>query len=169
MDNSTILFSHSESDQIANKLGKVLESCSDWLVDNKLSLHLGKTECILFGPKRKLKKVKNFKVTCFDHVIESISSVKYLGLIIANFVSGEMIVNNILSKVNARLKVMYRHSSTLSSRARKNLCSALILCHIDYSCSSWYAGLTKCLKKKLQIAQSKVIRFINSLGPIYQG
>ena len=49
--------------------------------------------------------------------------------------------------------------------SRKNLCSALILCHFDYSCSSWYAGLTKCIKKKLQIAQNKVIRFINSVGP----
>ena len=120
-NDSTILYSHSDPDQIANNLGKVLESCSDWLVDNKLSLHLGKTECILFGPKGKLKKVKNFKVTCFDHVIESTSSVKYLGLNIDNFVSGEMVVYNILSRVNAHLKFMYRHSSSLSSRARKTL------------------------------------------------
>ena len=42
-DDSTILFSHSDPNQNAYKLGKVLESCSDWLVDNKLSLHLGKT------------------------------------------------------------------------------------------------------------------------------
>ena len=39
------------------------------------------------------------------------------------------------------------------------------MCRFNYSCSSWYAGLTKALKKKLQIAQNKVIRFINSLGP----
>ena len=51
-DDSTILFSHSDPDQIVNKLGKVLEYCSDWLVDNKLSLHQGKTECILFGRKK---------------------------------------------------------------------------------------------------------------------
>ena len=70
-DDSTILFSHSDPDQIANKLRKVLESCSDWLVDNKLSLRLGKTECISLGPKRKLKKVKHFKATCFDHEIET--------------------------------------------------------------------------------------------------
>ena len=57
-------------------------------------------------------------------------------------------MNNILSKVNARLKFMYRHEKSLSLLARKNLCSALILCHFDYSCSSWYAGLTKGLKKK---------------------
>ena len=57
-DDSTIMFSHKDPDQRAHKLGKVLESCSDWLVDNKLSLHLGKTECILFGSKGKLKRVK---------------------------------------------------------------------------------------------------------------
>ena len=45
----TILFSHKDPDQIAHKLGKVLESCSDWLFDNKLSLQLGKTECIFLG------------------------------------------------------------------------------------------------------------------------
>ena len=136
---------------------QVHASCSDWLVDNKLSLHLGKTECILFGPKRKLKKVKYFKVTCFNHVIESTSSVKYLGLNIDNFVPWEIVFNSILSKVNARLKFMHCHSSSLSSRARKNLCTALILCHFDYSCSSWYAGITKCLKKKYKLHKIKLI------------
>ena len=73
-DDRTILLSHKEPDQITNKLGRVLESCSDWPVDNKLSLHLGKTECILFGSKKKqLKKlkVKDFNVVCNGHTIES--------------------------------------------------------------------------------------------------
>ena len=164
-DDSTILFSHKDPDQIANKLGKVLESCSEWLVDNKLSLHLGKTECILFGSKRKLRKVKDFHIVCNDHTIDSTTSVKYLGLNIDNILSGEIVVNSIISKVNARLKFLYRQSNCLSAKTRKNLCSALILCHFDYSCSSWYAGLNKGLKRKLQISQNKVIRFINQLGP----
>ena len=37
-DDSTILFSY--KDPAVNKLGKVLEYCSSWLVDNRLSLHL---------------------------------------------------------------------------------------------------------------------------------
>ena len=41
----------------------------------------------------------------------------------------------------------------------------LIQCHLSYSCSSWYAGLNKTLKKKLQISQNKVVRFIKKLGP----
>ena len=142
-DDSTLLFSHKDPDQIANKLGKVLESCSEWLVDNKLSLHLGKTECILFGSKRKLRKVKDFHIVCNDHTIDSTTSVKYLGLNIDNILSGEIVVNSIISKVNARLKFLYRQSNCLSAKIRKNLCSALILCHFDYSCSSWYAASTK--------------------------
>ena len=108
-NDSTIMFSHKDPDQIAHKLGKVLESDSDWLVDNKLSLHLGKTECILFWSKRKLKRVKDFKVTCNVHTFERTTSVNYLSLNIDNLLSGELVVNNILSKVNARLKFMYRH------------------------------------------------------------
>ena len=40
---------------------------------------------------------------------------------------------------------------------------ALIQCHFDYSCSSWFSGLNKTLKNKLQVAQNKTIRFIKNL------
>ena len=77
----------------------------------------------------------------------------------------ETTVNNIIGKVNSRLKFLYRHSDCLSMSIRKTLSSALILCHFDYSCSAWYSGLNELLKSKLQVAQNKVIRFINQLGP----
>ena len=43
------------------------------------------------------------------------------------------------------------------------LTSALVQCHFDYGCSMWYTGTTCLLKKKLQITQNKVIRFILGL------
>ena len=55
-DDSAIFFAHKDPVVISAKLSSVLSQCSSWLVNNKLSLHLGKTECILFGPKRKLKE-----------------------------------------------------------------------------------------------------------------
>jgi hypothetical protein len=39
-DDSTILFSHKDPQDISKKLGKELESCSNWLVDNKLPLYI---------------------------------------------------------------------------------------------------------------------------------
>ena len=60
---------------------------------------------------------------CNGHVNEHTTSLKNLGLNIDNLLSGEFVVNNILSKANARLKVIYRQSKSSSLRARKNLCS----------------------------------------------
>ena len=61
-DDSAILFSHKDPEVISQKLSEVMESWSNWLVGNKLSLHLGKTECVLFGPRRKLNNIKSFNV-----------------------------------------------------------------------------------------------------------
>ncbi|CAL4130302.1 unnamed protein product, partial [Meganyctiphanes norvegica] len=57
---------------IAENLSKELESCRQWLIDNKLSLHLGKTEAIIFGSKRKLSKIKSFEVKIGENIVMSI-------------------------------------------------------------------------------------------------
>ena len=100
-----------------------------------------------------------------DILLSPQSLFKYLGLNIDNCLSGESIVNSIVSKVNSRLKFLYRQARFLDCKTRKYLCSALIQCHLDYSCSSWYPSLNISLKNKLQICQNKVIRFINGMGP----
>ena len=165
-DDSAILYSYKISRVISDKLGLELEMCSKWLVDNKLSLHMGKTECIIFGSKRNLRKINNFSVECNGHTIKAQRSVKYLGLTLDDQLTGEAIVNSIVQKVNGRLKYLYRQCNFLGEKLRKYICSALIQCHIDYACSSWYTGLNKQLKKKkLQICQNKTVRFSKNLGP----
>ena len=160
-DDSAILYSHKNPDVISNVLGQELENCSKWLVDNKLSLHLGKTECIVFGSKKKLSKLQHFSVNCNQHSIESQTTIKYLGSMLNNDLSGTSIVDNIVKKVNTRLKFMYRYSKCLNMDMKKLLCNSLIQCHLDYATSSWYNGLTKEMKNKLQIVQNKCVRFIH--------
>ena len=48
-DDSAILYSNKDPRIMYDKLGLELEMCSKWLVDNKLSLHMGKTECIILA------------------------------------------------------------------------------------------------------------------------
>ena len=95
-DDSAIFYAHKDPHIISRKLGSVLDKCSTWLVNNKLSLHLGKTECILFGPKRKLSGFKDLSIVCNNHVIKSADHVKYLGVIIDNCLSGDYIVDSIV-------------------------------------------------------------------------
>ncbi|XP_056010849.1 uncharacterized protein LOC125680728 [Ostrea edulis] len=165
-DDSAILYSHKDPKVISNKLSPVMESCHDWLVDNKLSLHLGKTKSIIFGPKSKLSQAaEDFCVKCNNRTIGAQNCIKYISIFIDNKLSGESIVNSIVRKVNQRLKFLYRNKGCLSLSSRKSLCTALLQCHLDYACASWFEGLTKCLKKKLQISQNKMIRFILNLNP----
>jgi calcineurin-like phosphoesterase family protein len=97
---------------------------------------------MLFGPKRKIRQIKNFYVKCYEHVITSTEVVKYLGVHIDKYLNFENIVSNIVSKVNGRLKFLYRNAKCLDPRSRKTLFeTALIQCYFDYSCSSWYSGL----------------------------
>jgi len=162
-DDSVILFAHKDPATISNKLSRVMDNCSTWLIDNKLSLHLGKTECMLFGSARKLKKIQNFHVSCNGHTIPSQDQVKYLGLTIDCTLNCEAIIDNIVKRVNSRVKFLYRHCKNLSLQTKQTLTNALVQCHFDYTCSSWYAGLTKKLQGKLQVAQNKVIRFLLDL------
>ena len=103
------------------------------MVDNKLSLHMGKTECILFGSKRKLRKAEEFYIECTGHKIKAQNSMKYLGLNLDNQLSGEAIVNNIVQKVEVFIQAMFVF---LEEKLRKSVCSALIQCHLDNACSS---------------------------------
>ena len=53
-DDSALIASGKNVADIESTLSSELEYVSNWLIDNKLSLHLGKTQSILFGTKRRL-------------------------------------------------------------------------------------------------------------------
>jgi hypothetical protein len=164
-DDSVIITSHKDPEVISHSLSSDLKSCNDWLISNKLSLHVGKTECIVFGTRTKLGRVGEFQISFNDQIIKAQNSIKYLGVTLDQFLSGDTMVNSIIKKVTGKLKFLYRHSQYLNQKLRKNLCSALLQCHIDYCCTSWYSGLNISHQRKLQIIQNKMARFILNLSP----
>ena len=84
-DDSALLVSGKDVVNIESLLSEELSNVGNWLVDNKLSLHLGKTESILFASKVKLGK-SPMNVKCKDTKINPKSVVKYLGAEIDQYV-----------------------------------------------------------------------------------
>ena len=68
------------------------------------------------------------------------------------------------SKINCRLRFLYRKNRFLSQHFRRLLCNALIEPHFDCACSAWYPNLNNKLKSKLQILQNKYICFCLNLN-----
>ena len=154
-DDSVLIVSDRKPDTISKKLSEDLGSCNEWLIDNKLSLHVGKTECIVFGFKRKLNKLDNFSVSYGNSVIKGQRHVKYLGVVIDQCLSGDTMANNIIAKTLAKLKFLYRYKNCLNQTLRKNLSMALLQC-----ATTWYPTLSVRLKNKLQTTQNKIARYI---------
>ena len=164
-DDSALLIPGKDLVELENVLSEELRSVSEWLVDNRLSLHLGKTESILFGPKRKINVNPSSKIVCNSSEINHCSVVKYLGAELDQSLDGEVMAGKVLNKVYSRLKNLYRKSKFLNQNTKKLLASALVQCHYDYSCSFWYSSLSKQTKSKLQISQNKLVRFTLNLQP----
>ena len=164
-DDSALLFSHKDPAFIAERLSQLLTRCKQWLIDNKLSLHVGKTECLLFGSKRRLKRVGAFCVYCEGTLVDWVQKVKYLGVQLNPDLDGSAHAQSLLNTCAGRLAFLYRQSFLLDKNCRKILCSALIQPYIDYCCSSWYSSLSSNLKRRLDVIQRKMVRFINSMEP----
>ena len=98
---------------VSRRLNVELSNCQKWLVDNKLSLHVGKTECMLFGSRNKLKRAGDFQVFCEGKAVQRVSQVKYLGVILDETLSGFAHVSGVVKTCVGRLAFLYCNSSLI--------------------------------------------------------
>lgn len=87
---------------------------------------------------------------------------KYLGATLEQNLSGRCMGTNVVKKVNAGVKFMYRKAKYMNFKERKML--SVSQSHYDYACNVWYRGLDKGIKKKLQTAQNKLIRCVLNMN-----
>ena len=162
-DDSVLVSSGKDIPEIEKTLSSELSKIQSWLVQNRLSLHIGKTESILFGSKQKLKQRNFLEIKYQDSIIKSQNAIKYLGVTLDQNMSGASHAKSVIQKVNQTLKFLYRNSSFLFFKEKKMICSALMQPRFDYGCNSWYRGLDCSLKHKLQTAQNKIMRMMGLL------
>ena len=78
-EDSAIFVSYKDVTYIELLLQKEISVVSEWLIDIKLSLHLGKTESILFGSLPRIRSESVLNITCKCTIIEGKNSVEYMG------------------------------------------------------------------------------------------
>ena len=156
-DDCRLTFQHKDVYTTEYQFNVGFANLCEWLVDNKLSIHLGeeKAKCIFFGSKLKLKNAAKFNIMYNGIEIKPYSKVTYLGCLLDEKISGESIALKIIKKINQKLKYLYRKNRFLTPELRRLLYNAIIQPHFVYACSAWYPNLTQKLKKKLQVMQNK--------------
>ena len=161
-DDSCLVYQYKDVKEIEKNLNKNFSNVCDWFVDNKLSIHLGedKTKYILFDTKYGLNKVSSLDIKYGEIDIEQYHTVTYLGCLLDETLSGELVALKVINNINSRLRFLCRNNRFLSPPLRRLFCNSLIQPNFDYACSAWYPNLNERLKSKLQIPQNKCIRFV---------
>ena len=164
-DDSALLVTGESLEAVSLGLENELKKVNRWLSENKLSLHLGKSECIVFATRYNLRQTANFKVECNGVKLQEKTSISYLGCILEQNMSGEQMALSVISKIHARTKFLARIAKFLDRPTMRTLASALVQCLFDYTCLTWYSGISKNIRDKLQTSQNKLMRVVIHLSP----
>ena len=104
-DDTSISFSSNSISTISNVFNKDLESLRIWLEENKLSLNVAKTHCILIGSRNKIRALNRSNTTMpsiyiGDNKVSPITSIKYLGVQVDQYLKWEGHLLTIINKVS---------------------------------------------------------------------
>ena len=92
--------------------------------------------------------------------IKQYSKVTYLGCLLDETMSAELMALKAIKKVNQKLKFLFGKNWFLIPELRPLLCNDIIQSHFDYTCSAWYPNLTQKLKKNFKLCKTNAFAFV---------
>ena len=141
-----------------------LESLSNWLVSNKLTLNVTKTNYMIFKQTQNVKRAvseNNFKLSFNNVEIACVSSTKYLGMTLCDSLSWQSQVDLITSYVRSYAGIFYKHKRHLSWATGKLLYCCLVLPKVSYGVELYGISNATSLKP-LEVACNKVLRSLQN-------
>ena len=130
-DDKVMYFTASNAQEISSTLTSELAKVNDWLVDNSLFIHQGKTECVLFGTGSRLATA-NLSVNIDGKELTRVAEYKYLGVILDESLSWNAHVNDLISKVSKRIGILGRTRRSISMHTAGIIYRSFILPVLDY-------------------------------------
>ena len=129
-DDTTIYVTGPSVAEVNSTLSRALAGCHSWLAENKLSLNLRKTKCMLIHSSR--RSVPPLEIELFDTPIEQVRCFKFLGCIINDHLTWDDHIAHVSSKVSRNINLLRRISWFLPRHALQAFYKAYILPSFDY-------------------------------------
>ncbi len=134
-----------------------IDSITQWLNLNKLTLNTKKTKFMLFGTRNKLKHAGNLPIIINGDVIEQVHEFKYLGVILDEYLNFESHVKYIYSKASRKIGAIRKVREHVGEGTALRLYKSLVLPHFDY-CDTVYMTASMETLNRLQLLQNHACR-----------
>ena len=148
------------TEEIEEKLDADLNNVHNWLLINKLTLNVQKTEYMLIGSRQELSQVKSDPdLHIGSEGIIRVSSTKTLGVLVHENITWGNHINYVVRITAKGIGLLRRSKDMLDSNTLKPIYSAVVLPHFDY-CALVWDNCSQTLKNKLEKLQNKAPRTI---------
>ena len=160
-DDSTLYKSDSNITTIETNLQDSLIKINKWCFDNNMSLHPGKSKCMVMASNYKMKYSRELCLSINNIKLENVQVHKLLGIYIDNTISWKYQISKVCTKLNSKLALLKRISYYLSNDMKRMFYNAYIMPTFEYCCIIWGKGIRSktCINKITKI-QKRAARII---------
>ena len=164
-DDTSLYFKSRDLSQLNAALNEDLARLDAWLISNKLSLNVAKTQSMWASTKAERKALdksyQNPRVKSNGTELEVVSKVKYLGVLLNNSLYWKDQVRAMSLRVSRGLGILKSAKKCLTFYALAILYTSMVEPHFRYCCSVWgCAGTTEI--NHLQKLQNRAARIVTS-------
>ena len=158
-DDTNIYYEADTLDNLELTINKELKKLHTWLIVNRLSLNIEKTNFVVFHPFNKpitqkiTLKIQKKAIFEKDHV-------KYLGILIDSTLSWKNHIDNVSTKVSRSVGLLYKIRCFVDTKIIKTLYYSLVYPHLIYAIEVWGSANETHLNRLL-ILQKKIVRLIS--------
>ena len=164
-DDTNLLYADKSLRSLENTVNAELSNVSKWLMANKLSLNVSKSNFVIFRPSQKKidynvdLKIYDFSLNLYVS-LEHRDHVKYLGVLLDSNLSWKYHIAYVATKISKSLGILARLRHFVPSSTLLNIYKSLIQPYINYGLAVWGQAAQSNLNTIL-ILQKRALRLIN--------
>lgn len=172
-DDTNLFLSHYNPIVLQSIANEEIEKVNLWLICNKLSLNIKKTNYIIFRSNKNRKLIENICLTIDGQVINRVQSTKFLGIHIDEHLNFRYHIDQLTSRLSKYSGLFFRLRDYLPLSALLILYRSLFEPHLLY-CNIIWCNTFPSYLLRLQLLQKKVIRtifwahFRDHTGPLFE-
>ena len=153
-DDTNLLRVDDSYKKFQSNMNKDLKGLYNWLLANKISLNVAKTELIFFKKPRSPSPPTSLKIKLNGTQIFPTDSIKYLGIHLDSTLSGFSHCSHLLPKLRRSVGMLAKARHYLETKELLSIYHATFSSHLTYGCQIWTQHNNPLINKIISIQKT---------------